>query len=270
MNRIIYPADAIKIVLPEFPDDEALLSAAQASQLFRAAYSRHRTSRLGIAGPRKMPPGSISVPAPDLPQPTNYSCALAAASIARMYGLGPDSMTEFMKGMKTNRNGTHCYNIAKYLTGLGLDARVERDMTREHLKDLLDRRIASILAIQAWAEDPAIYDDPINDDNGHYIAAIGYSAEAPRRVRKTKPNSPLRLHLVKQLRLKPGHPAEYFYFMDPSILCRRGYLSWADLDKRWHDNEGTTKRPRVTRHMGIVVYPNGHEPIHDTIAEPIM
>lgn len=262
---IIPPAGAIKIGLPDFPDDEALLSSGQASQLLRAAFSRYH-GLTSVPRNRRIPPGSINVPAPDLPQPNNYSCALAAASIARMYGLGPDSMTEFMKGMKTTRNGTHCYNIARYLTSLGLDAKVERNITRDHLKDLLDRGIASILAIQAWAEDLSVYDDPEKNDNGHYVAAIGYSMEAPRRFRAGF--RPAALKPVRSAR--PKHPAEFFYFMDPSILCRRGYLSWKDLDKRWHDNEGTDRRPRVTKHMAIVVYPNGFVPVHDTIAEPIL
>ncbi len=263
---IIPPAGSIKIVLPEFPEDEALLSGEQATQYFRAAFSRQHSFNRKHRGSRKIPPGSINVPAPDLPQPNNYSCALAAASIARMYGLGPDSMTEFMKGMKTTRNGTHCYNIAKYLTSLGLDARVERDITQDHLKSLLDQRIASILAIQAWAEDPSVYDDLTKNEDGHYVAAIGYSSDPPRKFRPGM--RPAQMRRVKSSR--PLHPAEYFYFMDPSILCRRGYLSWYNLDRRWHDDEGTKRRPKITRHMAIVVYPNGHEPTHDTIAEPIL
>ncbi|MBY0552285.1 MAG: hypothetical protein K2W95_33710 [Candidatus Obscuribacterales bacterium] len=261
--KLIMPPGAIKIALPEFPDDAALMSDDLISQLIRTAVSRRsRSRRRGLTGGR-IPDGSIVIDAPDLPQPNNYSCALAAASIARMYGLGPDSMDEFMRQMKTTKNGTHCYNIARYLTKLGLDATVERDMTREYLMSLLDQRIASILAIQAWAEDPSVYDDPDKNDDGHYVAAIGYHSKAPRKFRKG-------MKLATAPRQKPGaHPGEFFYFMDPSILCRRGYLSWTDLDKRWHDNEGTTKKPRITRHMGIVIRPNGHEPVHDTIAEPI-
>lgn len=262
--KLIMPRGAIKIALPEFPEDAALISDEKISELVRTAVSRgSRRLRLGLTGSVPIPDGSILIDAPDLRQPNNYSCALAAASIGRMYGLGPDSMEDWMRELKTTRNGTHCYNIAKYLTRLGLDARVERNMTREYLMSLLDQRVASILAIQAWAEDASVYDDPDKNDDGHYVAAIGYASEAPRRWRKG-------MNLNARPRKKPGaHAAEYFYFMDPSILCRRGYLSWQDLDKRWHDNEGTVKKPRITKHMGIVVRPNGHEPVHDTIAEPI-
>lgn len=261
-GRLIFPEGAIKISLPAMLD-----------------YNPRRAVRPNPVGKKKpaaglvlqnnllhqIPDGSIYVDAPDLPQPTNYSCALAAASIARMYGVGPDSMDEFMEGMKTKRSGTSPQNIAAYLNTLGLDARIKRKMSKEDLMDLLDEEISTIVDIQAYASDPKDYDDPSINHNGHYIAAIGYSSSAPQLAGQPR----------KRIRLAPSTVGEakeelYFYFMDPSILCRYGYLPWTELDRRWHDDEGTRKKPRPTWHMGIVIRPNGHKPIHNSVAELIV
>lgn len=201
----------------------------------------------------EIPDGSIYVDAPHLAQPNSYSCALAAASLARLYGVGPDSLDEFMEGMKTRRSGTNPKNIAAYLNKLGLRASIRQGMKKAELLDLLDAEIPSVLAIQAWAEDESDYDDPAYHGNGHYVAAIGYSTSS-----------------LGESGHKPGHKAgrrarrvrqeETFYFMDPSLLCRYGCLSWSELDRRWHDDEGTRKKPKPCWHMAIVVDPNGRKP----------
>ncbi|MBX9688670.1 MAG: hypothetical protein K2X27_18320, partial [Candidatus Obscuribacterales bacterium] len=122
LRQHLLPAGAIKISLP------ALLPYASAQKPKRF---KPRGVRAAAAGSVvTIPDGSIYVDAPDLPQPTNYSCALAAASIARMYGVGPGSMEEFMKGMKTKRSGTYARQIVNYMNELGLDASLEKDMTR--------------------------------------------------------------------------------------------------------------------------------------------
>src|SRR6185295_11026388 len=94
----------------------------------------------------EIPDGSIFVDAPDLPQPTSWSCALAAASLARLYGVGPDSVEEFMKGMGMKRSGTNPPGIVNYLNKLGLKARIEHDLSDIDLMDLLDEEISTILA----------------------------------------------------------------------------------------------------------------------------
>ena len=261
------PQGAIKISPPALSHyaparQGALRSGALSGR--RMASPLQAESLASTPARHRIPDGSIFVDAPDLPQPTNYSCALAAASIARMYGVGPDSMDEFMQGMRTKRSGTSPTNIARYLNELGLDARIKRKMTKEDLMDLLDDEIATVLDIQAWATDPRDYDDPNNNENGHYVTLIGYSQEAPTvRVDATRRPS----GRTPAAKLKPNEL--YFYFMDPSILCRYGYLPWTELDRRWHDDEGTRTKPRPTWHMGIVIRPNGHEPIHGTQADYI-
>lgn len=113
------PASAIKIFLPEF---------SPARLKYAGIVSGKKSSGRSFAW---MPPGSILVDAPFLNQPSEYSCALAAASIARMYGLGPESSDEFLEGMKTKKSGTSPRNIASYLNKLGLKARIRQRMSKE-------------------------------------------------------------------------------------------------------------------------------------------
>lgn len=244
IRQNLLPDGAIKIRLPELPGFDLLGAQAQ-TVARRLKRSLQRSTKLvrARAVSIQIPDGSIYVDAPTLMQPNNYSCALAAASIARMYGVGPDSFVEFMQGMKTKKSGTFALNIAAYLNKLGLDARVKNNMSKSELMDLLDEEICTILAIQAWAENSADYDDPKINDNGHYVSTIGYSSASSQD--------------------------DVFYFMDPSILCRYGYLPWRELDRRWHDNDGSRRRPKLAKHMGIIVRPNGHEPINRSVAELI-
>lgn len=247
VKKLILPEGAIKVSLPA-------LSGYNPQRLRKRSLL---LAQLSLTETHQIPGGSISVPAPDLPQPTDYSCALAAASIARMYGVGPDSMEEFMQGMNTGVNGTSPPNIVRYLNKLGLRASIQRRMSKETLMKLLDKQISTVLDIQAYAKDRSVYNDPNKNDNGHYVAAIGYSKEAP--VLQAEDGSTKKLAV-------PGEET-YFYFMDPSILCRYGYLPWKDLDQRWHDDEGSDEKPEPNWHMGIVIRPNGQQPIHSTVAE---
>ena len=249
LGQLVVPNGSIKIHLPELP--ALAIRSSRAALASQGLLLGKRSRPLAI----EIPDGSIYVDAPDLNQPTNYSCALAAASIARLYGVGPGTVEEFLRGMKTKRSGTNAVDIARYMNEIGLDAKIQENMSKDDLMDLLDEEVSTILAIQAYAEDPSEYDDPDIHDNGHYVASIGYSRGAAQVVAKAR----------KQRAKKD----DYFYFMDPSLLCRYGYLAWAELDKRWHDNDGTRSRPKISWHRGIVIRPNGHKPVHATVAERI-
>jgi len=89
-------------------------------------------------------------------------------------------------------------------------------MTIDELKDYLDEEKPVICNIQAWGE-PKYYKTA---DSGHYVVAIGYDDEK-------------------------------IYFEDPSIDEHRGYLSYKDFDKRWHDKETDNVH---TDHLGIVIW----------------
>lgn len=185
---------------------------------------------------RKIPANAIKVPLPDMQQPDSYSCALCLISVAKYYGLGPDDFDTAKSKMGTTAaDGTYYGKVHEYARELGLDATVQTEMTREDLKKLLDEKVPVILSMQAWG-DPQDYEDPNNNDNGHYIVAIGYDED------------------------------DYFYFMDPSVICRRAFLTWKELDKRWHENE---REGEISHHLGIICRPNGHEAVHDTVAVEI-
>lgn len=213
----------------------------------------------------EIPANAIKLPwMPDLQQPTDYSCGLTAQCIARAYGVGPDNFDDFMKLLNmSKKEGTDYHNIVKVLNKLGFDTKAQPDMTKEQLKQLLDQKIPVILSLQAWAGNPKDYDDPKNNQNGHYVIAIGYSEAPPRYLpnENSKTNSPA--HATTN-----GDNLVIF-FMDPSIISQRGYMTWKELDRRWHENEGTRRKPELSHHMGIIVRPNGLKPVHETVAEPI-
>lgn len=175
---------------------------------------------------RNIPAGAIKIDLPDIRQPDNYSCGAGALmSIACHYNVGPAEIEGFKVEMGTNPdNGTYYRRLVEYANRLGLNASVKIGMTRRQLRQLLDQRIPVILSMQAYALDPDVYKDPDHQDDGHYIVAVGYDKH------------------------------NYFYFMDPSITGRRGYLSWRELDKRWQENEGSEVK-EFYRHLGIIVRP---------------
>lgn len=189
---------------------------------------------------REIPAGAIKVVLPAVPQPDSYSCGpTSLMSVAAYFGVGPEDLEEFKKNCKTSEeHGTYYGDLADYAKTLGLDASVEKDMTPERLKQVLDESVPVILSLQAWSGNKSDYDDPDNNDNGHFAVAVGYDAE------------------------------DNFYFMDPSIWGRIGFLSWADLDKRWHENEGIEGK-ELSHHLGIVVRPGYNKPVYATRARAI-
>ncbi len=144
-------------------------------------------------------------------------------SVCRYFGVGPDTLDEFVEVLGTNeRTGTYYKNIVAYARRMGLDAYSEYDMTAEQLQDLVSTGSPVICSIQAHANDPSVYDDPDSNEDGHYVVAVGFDREN-------------------------------IYFMDPSIRNRRGFLTWRDFEKRWHENEATPDEPEVYQHHGIII-----------------
>jgi predicted double-glycine peptidase len=174
----------------------------------------------------RIPAGAIKIDLPDVRQPDNFSCGAGVfMSIASYNNVGPLDLEEIKEALGTNsESGTYYRRIVDYANRLGLNASVQIGMTRRQLIKLIDQRIPVILSMQAYALDPVVYKDPDHQDDGHYIAAIGYDKR------------------------------DNFYFMDPSITARRGYLPWRELDKRWQENEGWEVK-EFYRHLGIIVRP---------------
>lgn len=146
-------------------------------------------------------------------------------SVLAFCGVGPEDLEELKTALKTNSEfGTYYKNIADYAESLGLDVSTRQNLSKEDLQKLLDEGIPAILSIQAYAKDEKVYDDPNWNNDGHYVVAVGYDNEG------------------------------YFYFMDPSLTGRYGFLSWSDLEKRWHENEGSDKL-ELSHHLALVIKP---------------
>jgi hypothetical protein len=209
-----------------------------------------------------IPPRAIKVNLPDLQQPDNHSCALCSMAICRWLGVGPDNFAEFKHHLGTTKDGTYYGRIVSYLNELGLDAFVHQNMTAKELMHWLDQGVPVILSIQAYAGDPSEY---AKNGNGHYVVGIGHARlQVPVPVVRT-PTARLSLSVQRSAKATAVKRKRVFFFMDPSIVCQRGYLCWDELDPRWHENEGTERKPEYSHHLGIIVRPNGHKPIHDTL-----
>jgi predicted double-glycine peptidase len=189
-------------------------------------------SRDGKEGGNKYCPikDAIKIPLPTVEQPDDYSCGAAALmSICWHFGVGPRDLKEFKSKLHTDtEEGTHFKDMVRYARTLGLEATAQPDMTCEQLEKFIAEGKPVICSMQAHADHPKDYDDPKNNDNGHYAVAIGFDKEN-------------------------------FYFMDPSVGRHRAFLPKKEFAKRWHDYQGTKQKHEVYQHLGIVIYPKkGH------------
>ncbi len=169
-------------------------------------------------------PAQIKIRIPKMRQPDDYSAgATALMAIGKYSGLGPKTIDEWKQGVRaTAEDGVYYKNIVQYAAKLGMQPALKVAMTIDDLKQVLDAGKPVICSIQAYADDPREYDDPAKNSNGHYVVAVGYQNDV-------------------------------FFFMDPSLPNKYGSLPWRDLDKRWRDNEGTSVKPEIFRHLGIVI-----------------
>jgi len=194
----------------------------------------------------EIPRGAIKVPLPDVRQGDNYSCGVAALmSILAYYGVGPEDYGVLKKKLgTTTRDGTNFRRMVKFAGLQGLQAEARPEMKVEQLERCLDRGRPVICSIQAYDEDEkrspvarrTLYRE--KDENGHYVVAIGYDRDN-------------------------------LYFMDPSLDGRRGYLPKGEFEERWHDNEGTEKKPHLLRHLGLVIWKEGGKSACDHRARKI-
>ena len=121
---------------------------------------------------------------------------------------------------------------------LDLDVKLEHagtepPMTLERLLAYLGQGKPVICSIQAYADNPKVYENANSNADGHYVVAVGFDETN-------------------------------LYFVDPSINWRkpdadprRGFLPKEEFVKRWHDNEGTDDAPEIVRRLGIAIYPKG-------------
>jgi len=191
-----------------------------------------------------IPTGAIRIPVPEIQQPENYSCGAAALmSILAYYGLPPEDYGVLKRELGTNKkNGTDYRRMVSYAAAQRLHAEALAPMTLEALDACLDGGRPVICSIQAYAEKgspeqrAAVYEQ--RNDNGHYVVAI-------------------------------GRDARNYYFMDPSLTGRRGYLTREEFLKRWHDNEGTDARPKIIHRLGLVIWKDNPSSAYESSARRI-
>jgi predicted double-glycine peptidase len=174
----------------------------------------------------RIPRGAITAPVPAVAQPDDYSCGAAALlAVCSSYGVGPRKIEAFKRRLRTDPDrGTDFRQIIREAEALGLDVDWKHGMTTAELEAHLLRGRPVICAIQAYAGDTAVYEDRESNENGHYVVAIGFDRDD-------------------------------FFFMDPSLGRRRGFLPRTEFVRRWHDNEGSREGPDVHERLGIAVFP---------------
>lgn len=150
-----------------------------------------------------VPKSHIKVKLPSTRQPKCFSCgASALRAIAVHFKVGPNNEQFYIDKCKTNKDGTPPENIIRTALELGLTVSAKQYMTIKELRNYLNQGIPVICNIQAWGNQK----DYTNDDDGHYVVAIGYTDDK-------------------------------IYFMDPSIKGSHGFLKNPEFIARWHDEE---------------------------------
>ena len=173
---------------------------------------------------RRIPKGAIKIDLPNTTQAKDWTCGPSALlAICAFYGVGPETEKEVVNDMKATNVGTDPIQIVRAARRYGLQVKEFRGMRDRDLLDALHERRPVIMMIQAWADNPPkSYGD--NWVDGHWLVAIGYDAKG-------------------------------VYFEDPSLYNVRGFLTYQQLDDRWHDIEG--KDDHHVERYGAVIWTKG-------------
>ncbi len=191
--------------------------------------------------------GAIEVPVPDVTQQTDYSCGPSCLeAIAKFYGVGKEDEWQFIRGLRMDpRVGSHPDQIRRLATSYRLKVREYDPMSLVQLRRELRWRHPVMLMIQAYGLKPGgkrrhmVWRRNYTPDwdDGHWVVAIGDDREG-------------------------------FFFEDPAIEARRGWLSSDELLSRWHD------RGPHNRHLpfyGAAIWmPGRHVSSYETMAERIV
>ncbi len=189
-----------------------------------------------------IPKNAIRIALPDTTQMTGYSCGPSCLqSVCHFYGLGKEDEWEFVRDMKFNHKyGSHPFQIKKLAQKYGLKCREFQPMTMAQLKRTLQNRKPVMLMIQAWGKEKGKKGYRKNYrgvwDEGHWIVAIGYDREG-------------------------------IFFEDPSLQAVRGFLTYPELEERWHD---TGPHRKHIEHYGLVLWnPHAKASAYQSRAERI-
>jgi predicted double-glycine peptidase len=143
---------------------------------------------------------------PDVRQATDYTCGPSALQAVLAYWGIEAREDELAKAcLTTSAAGTNRHALIRVARSYGLRTIAHAPMSDATLRRYLQQGYPVILAIQAW-NGTARPDYANNWEDGHYVVAIGYDRQR-------------------------------LYLEDPSLLGSRGWLSFRELDARWHDSD---------------------------------
>jgi len=153
---------------------------------------------------------------PEFRQAYTYDCgASAMESVLAYFGFDVRE-EEILKIAGTVKKGTALSGLKKVAKKFGLKFK-EGKMNIALLKKYIDEGKPAIIVLQAWRCEK-VTNWKKHWDEGHYVVPIGYGNKK-------------------------------FYFADPACFVRT-YLSFDELDKRWHDTDGK----KIFEHWGILFY----------------
>jgi predicted double-glycine peptidase len=157
---------------------------------------------------------------PSLRQVYSYSCGASALQVLTMF-YGYDMREgQIIEKIGTTEEGTERENMIKFLKKLGFKVEERQKYTIDNLKNFINKNMPVIIPLQAWVGDDFKPGWEKGWDNGHYVVVMGYTDD----------------HII---------------FSDPSSIYDT-YLSYEELDLRWHD-VGMTPKDKLD-HYAIVPY----------------
>ncbi len=174
----------------------------------------------------RIPDGAIKIPIPNVQQMEDYTCGAAAfQAVCCYFGVGPSDADDYVELLKSDpKSGTKPEEIVNWARKFGLTAACVENMSDAELKEHLDAGRPVICSVQAYGKAPwrieqytAKEDGHYLDLDGHYIVAIGYDDEN-------------------------------YFFEDPSLAGRRGFIPIAEFGNRWHEDDSGHKM-----RLGIVI-----------------
>jgi predicted double-glycine peptidase len=157
------------------------------------------------------------LPVPLIRQVTTYDCGVAAfQGVLAYYGIDCREAVLAQRLRANETSGVVTEDMVRVAAEYGLRGEA-RQMTLAEVQQYIDQGFPVILLIQAWPDDPQ-RDLAASWDDGHFVTAVGYDSQ-------------------------------YMYFNDSSLLGYRGYLSYEELEARWHDIDGYQR----VEHYGVIL-----------------
>lgn len=189
-----------------------------------------------------IPGRAIKVAVPDIQQRTGYSCGAACLeAVAKYFGLAALEEEPYFVALTSMdpRVGAHPSELLDAAEKLGLSSSSYEGMTYSELRAELDNKHPVLLTLQAYGKGSEAADLDYRKvwTEGHWVVAIGYD---PTGV----------------------------FFEDPSLEAIRGYLSYRELDQRWHD---TIQHQVEARRVGLALWldHSPRRPFYESTAQRI-